>query len=185
MIDEAQHLSPQVLEEIRVISNMETNHSKLLQIVLVGQLNLLDLLAAPELRQLNQRVSLRATLTPLARADVEAYVGHRLSVARGSSAVTFDAQALDAIQAASEGVPRVINLLCDRSLMLGARYGIGVITADIVSEAAHALGLRTPRARIWPWRTWPWMQDARRWVPIAAAILALLIALVALTRALT
>jgi general secretion pathway protein A len=182
MIDEAQHLSPQVLEELRVISNLETNQSKLLQIVLVGQLNLLDVLAAPELRQLDQRISLRATLTPLTRADLEAYIGHRLAVARGSSSVNFDAQALDAIHATSEGVPRVVNLLCDRALMLGARDGISVITEDIVTEAADGLGLRPPRAARWAWtRGWAWTQGARRWVPIVATILAVLATLAVLT----
>ncbi|HLG58258.1 MAG TPA: AAA family ATPase [Vicinamibacterales bacterium] len=177
MIDEAQHLSPQVLEELRVISNLETNQSKLLQIVLVGQLNLLEVLAAPELRQLDQRISLRATLTPLTRTDLEAYIGHRLSVARGSSSVNFDSQALDAIHATSEGVPRVINLLCDRALMLGARDGISVIPEDIITEAADGLGLRAARAR-----TWSWFQGPRRWIPIVATILALLATLAALTR---
>jgi general secretion pathway protein A len=182
MIDEAQHLSPQVLEELRVISNLETNQSKLLQIVLVGQLNLLEVLAAPELRQLDQRISLRATLTPLTRADLEAYIGHRLAVARGSSSVNFDAQALDAIHTTSEGVPRVVNLLCDRALMLGARDGISVITEDIITEAADGLGLRPPRAARWAWtRGWAWTQDARRWVLIVATILALLATLAALT----
>ena len=169
MIDEAQHLSPQVLEEIRVISNLETNQSKLLQIVLVGQLNLLDVLAAPALRQLDQRISLRAVLTPLTRADVESYIGHRLSVARGSSSVSFDAQALDQVHASSEGVPRVINLLCDRALMLGARFGLRVITTDVVTEAAASLELREPRAR-----TQSWTRDALLWALIAATILALL-----------
>ena len=84
IIDEAQHLSTQVLEQIRIISNLETNESKLLQIVLVGQLNLLDILAAAEMRQLDQRISIRATLKALNREEVEAYIAHRLWVARGS-----------------------------------------------------------------------------------------------------
>src|SRR5207244_11171172 len=95
IIDEAQHLTTQVLEQIRIISNLETNESKLLQIVLVGQLNLLDVLAAAEMRQLDQRISIRATLKPLNRADVEAYIAHRLWVARGSTAVTFEPDGLD------------------------------------------------------------------------------------------
>src|SRR5688572_6510728 len=87
IIDEAQHLSPSVLEELRVLSNLETNHAKLLQIVLVGQNNLLDVLASPDMGQLDQRISMRATLSPLTRAEVESYIGHRLSVAHGSSSV--------------------------------------------------------------------------------------------------
>jgi general secretion pathway protein A len=140
VIDEAQHLTNAVLEQIRVLSNLETSEAKLLQIVLVGQLDLLERLTAHELRQLNQRISLRTTLKPLTRNAMEAYIGHRLGVARASSSVTFDAKALDVIHAQSAGVPRVINLLCDRALMLGAAAGKGVITADLVRGAAAALG---------------------------------------------
>ena len=121
IIDEAQHLSPQVLEEIRVLSNLETNQSKLLQIVLVGQLNLIDLLKQPQLKQLEQRVSLRAVLTPLGRMDLEAYVIHRLSVAGETGQVAFEDRALDVVLRASGGVPRLINLICDRGLMIGAQ----------------------------------------------------------------
>jgi len=172
IIDEAQHLSPQVLEELRVLSNLETNHDKLLQIVLVGQLNLLDVLASPEVKQLDQRISMRATLSPLSRAEAESYIGHRLSVAHGSSSIGFDTQAIDAIHAASQGVPRVINLVCDRSLMIGAGFGLRMITADVVSEAAAALGLRMPRTRGSAWRDHVW-----RWAGLAAALIALIAAL--------
>jgi general secretion pathway protein A len=175
IIDEAQHLSPQVLEEIRVLSNLETNESKLLQIVLVGQLNLLDVLATPDVRQLDQRISLRAVLQPLLRPDVEAYIQHRLSVAHGSSSVSFDTEALDAVFAASQGVPRVINLVCDRALMIGAQFGLRVITADVVTDAAAALGLHVPRTR-----TPPWAVRAMRWVLIGVAVLALVGALLLL-----
>jgi len=141
VIDEAQHLTPEVLEQIRVISNIETNSAKLLQIVLVGQLDLLDLLAQNGMRQLDQRISLRAMLTPLTRIEMEAYISHRLGVAKGRSSVTFDARALDDIHAYSNGVPRVINLLCDRALMLGADAGSDTIGADLVRKAAKALAL--------------------------------------------
>ncbi len=172
IIDEAQHLSPQVLEELRVLSNLETNHQKLLQIVLVGQLNLLDVLATPEVKQLDQRISMRATLSPLTREDVESYISHRLSVAHGSSSITFEPAALDAVFAASAGVPRVINLLCDRALAIGASYGLRTIAADVVSESAVALGLRTARARPRAWKDHAW-----RWAGLAAAIIALIAAL--------
>src|SRR5687767_595339 len=112
IIDEAQHLSPQVLEEIRVLSNLETNESKLLQIVLVGQLNLLDVLGEANMRQLDQRISLRAMLRPLTRTEVEAYIAHRLWIAEGGEGVAFGQAAVDAVHAYSGGVPRVINLLC-------------------------------------------------------------------------
>ena len=144
IIDEAQHLSPQVLEQIRIVSNLETNESKLLQIVLVGQLNLLDMLAAVEMRQLDQRISIRATLKPLNREEVEAYIAHRLWVARGSTAVTFEPAALDLVHAFTGGVPRIINLLCDRSLMQAAQMRVNRLTPAIVEEGAASLGLRLP-----------------------------------------
>jgi general secretion pathway protein A len=146
IIDEAQHLSPQVLEQIRIVSHLETNESKLLQVVLVGQLNLLDVLAAAEMRQLDQRISIRAALKPLNREEVEAYIAHRLWVARGSTAVTFEAPALDRVHVYSSGVPRIINLLCDRSLMQSAQVRVNKVTRSIIDDAAATLGLRLPTA---------------------------------------
>ena len=170
LIYEAQHLSPAVLEELRVLSNLETNDSKLLQIVLVGQLNLLDVLADANMRQLEQRISLRATLRPLNRSEVQAYIAHRLSVARGSWTVTFDDEALDRIYAVSGGVPRVINLLCDRALMLGAEASASIITKDLVREAAAGLALKPPAGSN--------RRRATRWVmfALAAVLLAALAA---------
>ncbi|HEY3161169.1 MAG TPA: AAA family ATPase [Vicinamibacterales bacterium] len=156
IIDEAQHLTPQVLEQIRIISNLETNEQKLLQIVLVGQLNLLDGLAAAEMRQLDQRISIRATLKPLNREEVEAYIAHRLWVARGSTAVTFEPAALDRVHAYTGGVPRIINLLCDRSLMQSAQMRVNRLTPAIIEEAAASLGLRV-------------LQQGRQWRRKAAA----------------
>jgi general secretion pathway protein A len=144
IIDEAQHLSPQVLEQIRIISNLETNEAKLLQIVLVGQLNLLGVLADAELRQLDQRISIRAALKPLTREEVEAYIAHRLWVARGSTAVAFESDALDLVHRFTGGVPRVINLLCDRALMAGAAARVNRITTGLIEEAAGNLGLKLP-----------------------------------------
>jgi general secretion pathway protein A len=144
IIDEAQHLSPQVLEQIRIISNLETNESKLLQIVLVGQLNLLEVLAAAEMRQLDQRISIRAALKPLNRQEVEAYIAHRLWVARGSTAVTFEPTALDRVHAYTSGVPRIINLLCDRSLMQSAQMRVDRVTPAVIDEAAASIGLKLP-----------------------------------------
>jgi general secretion pathway protein A len=170
IIDEAQHLSPQVLEEIRILSNLETNQTKLLQIVLVGQLNLLDVLRQPEQRRLDQRISLRAVLRPLTRADAEAYVAHRLSVARGTGPAVFDAEALDAVHRVSDGVPRLINLVCDRTLMLGAALGERTLVADVVREAARSLGLGgfAPHAPRW------WQRRVPTWATVAATLLLLL-----------
>ena len=177
IIDEAQHLSTQVLEQIRIISNLETNESKLLQIVLVGQLNLLDVLAAAEMRQLDQRISIRAALKPLTRQEVEAYIAHRLWVARGSTAVTFEPTALDRVHAYTGGVPRIINLLCDRSLMQSAQMRVNRVTPAIIDEAAASIGLKLPapgRGK----RHVARVEDPKRWrvAAIAAAALALLVA---------
>jgi general secretion pathway protein A len=171
IVDEAQHLSPQVLEEIRVLSNMETSDTQLLQIVLVGQLNLLDVLAAANMRQLHQRISLRATLKPLTRDEVDAYIAHRLAVARGSSSVTFDKAAVDSVHAITGGVPRVINLLCDRALMQGAEARAAVVTSDFVREAAEALALKAPVTNARWWTRVP------RWA-LVGVILFLLLALI-------
>jgi general secretion pathway protein A len=149
---------------------METGESKLLQIVLVGQLNLLDVLAEADMRQLDQRIALRAMLKPLTREEVEAYIAHRVSVARGSSSVSFGGPAIDTVYAISGGVPRVINLLCDRALMLGAQEGAAVITPDLIREAASALTLKVPAvATIW-WRRMPW------WLIVLVVVLLLLAA---------
>ena len=148
IIDEAQHLSTDVLEEIRVLSNLETNDQKLLQVVIVGQLNLLDILHRAELRQLDQRISIRCSLKPLTREEVEAYVTHRLWVARGSTSVSFTPKAFDLVHTISGGVPRVINLLCDRSLMVGCEKQVSRIAEDHVVAAAAQLGQDIPKGKI-------------------------------------
>ena len=147
IIDEAQHLSADVLEEIRILSNLETNEQKLLQILLVGQLNLLDVLHDAKLRQLDQRISIRCLLKPLNREEVEAYITHRLWVARGSTSLTFTPKAIDTVHAISSGVPRMINLLCDRALMLGCEARSEKIDETLILNGATALGLSPPRAQ--------------------------------------
>jgi len=146
IIDEAQHLPPEVLEQIRVISTVETNTTHLLQVVLIGQPALLDALAHDGLRQLDSRVSVRATLRPLSRGDVEAYVAHRLSIAGNAGYVHFDGGAIDAVTALTGGVPRLINLLCDRALMAGAHASSATIDAGVVREAGQVLGMSPPEA---------------------------------------
>ncbi len=148
IVDEAQNLPPQVLEQLRILSNLETDKEKLLQIVLVGQLGLSTTLRAPELRQLAQRVSITYELHPLTPDEVAAYVIHRLSVAGGGASVRFRPRALEAIHRLSQGIPRVINLLCDRALLAGFADRTNVIGADIVKAASESLELprATPRA---------------------------------------
>ena len=145
IIDEAQNLPAQVLEQIRILSNLETDKEKLLQVVLVGQLNLQAILRAPEMRQLDQRVSLRYQLNPLNREETAGYVAHRLQVAGGSGAVTFTPKALDLVYRISGGTPRLINLLCDRALVGGYGARAHRIPPEAVARAAETLDLRPPR----------------------------------------
>ena len=170
IIDEAQHLSPDVLEEIRVLSNLETNDQKLLQIVIVGQLNLLDVLHKAELRQLDQRISIRCSLKALTREEVEAYVTHRLWVARGSTSVMFTPKAFDLVHALSGGVPRMINLLCDRSLMVACEKQTSRIAEEHVVHAAGQLGQEIPKGKIKGER------EEGAPVPVAATLIAAVLA---------
>ncbi|HUQ86109.1 MAG TPA: AAA family ATPase [Vicinamibacterales bacterium] len=148
IIDEAQHLTPEVLEEIRVLSNLETNDQKLLQVVIVGQLNIIDILHKPDLRQLDQRISIRCYLKALTREEVEAYVTHRLWVARGSTSVTFTPNAFDLVHSISGGVPRMINLLCDRALMHACEKQTSRIAEEHIVYAAGQLGHEIPKGKI-------------------------------------
>ncbi len=151
IIDEAQNLPLQVLEQIRILSNLETDKEKLLQIILVGQLELQTLLRSPELRQLDQRVSIRYELKPLDAETVAAYVAHRLTIAGGSASVAFTARALAEVHRLSGGIPRLINLICDRALLGGFSLQTNRITDDIVRQAAASLDLRQPGASLFHW----------------------------------
>jgi general secretion pathway protein A len=128
IIDEAQQLSPEVLEQLRLLTNLETNERKLLQIVLIGQPELRTMLERPDLEQLAQRVIARFHLKALSAKETEHYIRHRLSVAGMTRAIPFDRNALQRIHEIARGVPRRINLLCDR-VMLGA-YAHGKHTID-------------------------------------------------------
>ena len=116
IIDEAQNLSIEVLEQLRLLTNLETNQRKLLQIILLGQPELLGLLSRPELRQLSQRITARFYLDALNRDEISAYIKHRLVVA-GAKGTFFPKPAIDRIYKISQGIPRIINLICDRSLL--------------------------------------------------------------------
>jgi general secretion pathway protein A len=146
IIDEAQNLPPQVLEQIRILSNLETDKDKLLQIILVGQLNLRQILRAPEMRQLDQRVSIRYQLTPLDQGGVTAYVIHRLAIAGGTAGVSFSTPALKTVYRLSEGIPRLINLICDRALLAGFSLRTNRITPELVARAAGSLDLERSAA---------------------------------------
>jgi general secretion pathway protein A len=142
VIDEAQSLPLSILEQIRILSNFETDREKLLQIFLVGQLSLVPLLRSPELRQLDQRVSIRYQLKPLREEEIAGYVAHRLAVANGSHNVVFTPTALRVVHDHTGGIPRLINMLCDRA-MLGA-YSVQTarIDEDLVVTAAAGLDLK-------------------------------------------
>jgi general secretion pathway protein A len=137
LLDEAQDLSPEVLEQIRLISNLETDTEKLIQIVLMGQSELQEMLARRELRQLAQRVTARYHLSPLSRQETEDYIRHRLMVAGGEGKVSFTAAALAAVHQKSGGIPRLVNLICDRALLGGYVAGTRVIDAPLVRQAAR------------------------------------------------
>ena len=141
IIDEAQNLSPALLEEIRILSDLESP-DKLLQVVLVGQLELQAKLKLPEMRQLDQRVSARCSLQPLHREGVAGYISHRLSVAGGADdRVHFSPNAIDAVFRVSGGLPRVINLVCDRALHRGHLARKSAIDLEAVTQAIEDLGV--------------------------------------------
>ena len=137
IIDEAQRLSLALLEQLRLLTNLETNERKLLQIVLIGQPELRPMLARPELEQLTQRVVARFHLGTLSAAETEQYVRHRLAVAGLAGAIPFEAAALRRIHALSRGVPRRINLLCDRALLGGYAEGRTHIDRATVEQAGR------------------------------------------------
>jgi general secretion pathway protein A len=151
IIDEAQNLPHRVLEQIRILSNLETDKEKLLQIVLVGQQNLKNLLKSPELRQLDQRVSIRYELKPLSRDETSAYVAHRLTIAGGGAAVSFAPRALELVHRFTGGIPRLINLLCDRALLGAYSDRSTRIMPETVRRAAASLDLQAPHRSLLGW----------------------------------
>ena len=136
IIDEAQNLSADVLEQMRLLTNLETNQRKLLQIILLGQPELAAMLARPELRQLSQRIVARYHLGPLTRAEVAAYVRHRLEIS-GAQRTLFPAALMGRLYRLSGGVPRVINVLCDRALLGTYVQGKDRVDRATLSKAAR------------------------------------------------
>jgi general secretion pathway protein A len=148
IIDEAQNLTSSVLEQLRLLTNLETNRCKLLQIVLIGQPELREMLERRELRQLSQRITARFHLNPLSKGEIADYIAHRLTIA-GAHRVLFTPAAIDRLFRLSGGIPRIINLICDRAL-LGA-YAQGKAQADkkiLRRAAAEVLGNSRPKNRI-------------------------------------
>ena len=140
LIDEAQNLTHGVLEQIRMLSNLETEKEKLLQIILVGQPELKSALALPALRQLNERITVRCELTPLSARDVRYYIDHRLKVAGGPGKVQITSGAYNQIYYYSEGIPRRINTLCDRALLIAYAKNVTKIDRWMVRTAVRDIG---------------------------------------------
>ncbi len=134
IIDEAQNLSGELLEEVRMLSNLETDTSKLLQIILVGQPELRKTLAQPELRQLRQRISISCHLMPLSRQETEDYIFHRLEIAGNRNAVSFDDGSIDIIYSFSRGIPRLVNIICDFLMLSAFAEETRRMTKELVQE---------------------------------------------------
>jgi len=155
VIDEAQNLSYPSLEELRMLSNLETETAKLMHIVLVGQPDLRDRLMSPDLDQLSQRVTVRYHLDPLDGTDTHEYINHRLRHAAAAAPMTFGPELTSAIHDRSGGLPRLINVICDAVLMAGYGEDRPVITTpllvDVIRELEEngQLGSRTPGRRPW------------------------------------
>jgi len=164
LVDEAQHLQPEVLEQLRLLTNLETDQQKLLHVVLIGQPELQQNLRLPALRQLAQRITARYHLLPLTASEVGQYIQHRLQVA-GCGRPLFSRGALRQIHKYSGGVPRLINLLCDRALLLAVNHNASQVDGSMaVSAAADVLG--EPAAA----------RTGRRWLTPAVVVLCLAVA---------
>jgi len=144
IVDEAQGLSRELLEEVRLLLNFETYTEKQLQIILVGQPELRQLLNSTDLRQLKQRISLRCEIEPLKADEISPYIRARLKVAGAARLHLFTAGAVAMIHRASEGIPRLVNNICDNALLTGYAINAKTITAEIVAEVAESLDLLQP-----------------------------------------
>lgn len=140
LIDEAQNLSHEVLEQIRMLSNLETETEKLLQIILIGQPEIKNNLLLPALRQLNERITVRYHLKPMSPAEVREYIRHRLAVAHGPGRLGFTRGAFSLIYSFTEGIPRRINALCDRALLIAYTKDTAKIDRKIIRLAANDIG---------------------------------------------
>ena len=167
IIDEAQNLSPEILEEIRMLSNLETDDAKLLQIILVGQPELRKTLAIPGLLQLRQRISINCHIKPLTATEVEEYILHRLQVAGNRDAVTFSVQALNTIFKYSRGIPRLINIICDFLMLSAFAEETTEIDEDMVRDIIGDLDFEN---QYWV-STSPITEQEREIVPLRAEII--------------
>ena len=148
VIDEAQSLKPDVLNQVRMLGSYEEGGHRLLQIVLCGQPQLVETLQREDLRSLNERITRRTSLEPLPPEEVRTYVEHRLSVAGRPGAVTFEPAALTLVASLSRGLPLRVNLLCDRALEAARGAQTNVITPDLVKRAARAVAGTSPGSEV-------------------------------------
>jgi len=139
ILDEAQNLKPKVLEQMRMLSNLETEKEKLFQIILVGQPELRDKLNSSNLRQLRQRIGIRYHILPLERDEVAGYINHRLYIAGSDGSVKFTDDAITKIYEYSTGIPRLINILSDKALLLGYVLETYEITSGIIEKSIEEI----------------------------------------------
>jgi DNA transposition AAA+ family ATPase len=142
LIDEAQNLSPELLEEIRLLSNLETDRAKLLQIILVGQPEMNKTLMLPEMMQLRQRININYHISPLTIDETVKYIKHRLAIAGNPSIINFQGAVTEFIYKFSRGIPRLINILCDLALLTSYVEGKKEVSDDIIREVVHDLESR-------------------------------------------
>jgi len=142
VIDEAQNLSKEVMEQLRLLSNLETTLDKLLQIILVGRPELEEMLDSNELRQLGQRITLRCHLRPLTYKETKEYIYHRINIASQKPVIKFNRTALRSIYKYSRGIPRLINISCDRALLAAFGLNHHKITGGLAKTSIRELGSR-------------------------------------------
>jgi general secretion pathway protein A len=162
IVDEAQNLAPEMLEEIRLLSNLETPKSKLLQIMLVGQPELGEMLGRDDLRQLRQRIVLRHHLRPFDEAEMEQYVTERLRLAGYTGSGLFDRRALRRLYEVTGGVPRLVNVVCDGALLRGYAEDLATIGRDVIEDVARELMLTQTAERAAEAPSAPPQKRARR-----------------------
>ena len=195
VLDEAQSVSPETLDQLRLLTGLEDDNRRLVQLLLCGQPPLLTTLKTAPLMALNERITRRLTLSPLTAEEVSTYIEHRLAVAGGGEAISFDWGAAQIVSELSHGLPRRINVLCDRALQEGRVEGAHLITGDLVKRAARAVAgahdpalvapsrpaQRTSMMNGWnPWaaaaaetsRASPSAKPWRRWLGLAGVVLA-------------
>lgn len=153
IIDEAQNLAPPLLEQVRLLSNLETEKRKLLQIVLFGQKELQEKLRLPQLRQFDQRITVRATILPLDLRETSRYIQHRMCVAGAAGSTFLSPAAERLLHRRSRGVPRRINQLCDRALLAACVRNAARVEPEDVVRAAASLSDGSKRVG---WTAWPW-----------------------------